>query len=68
MNLPPLTIKVIPGGNPFPVLLCLPDETPVVAIAELYDGRDPVKLAEEIVAGLTMRRNHKTFYPRSERR
>lgn len=68
MDLPPLTIKVIPGGDPFPVLLCLPDDTPVVAIAELYDGRDPVELAEAIVAGLKLRRNHATYYPPRDKR
>lgn len=44
--LPELHAVGIPSGDPYPVLICLPDGTPILAVADLSPDFDPVVVAQ----------------------
>ena len=43
--LPDLHPVGIPDGHPYPVLICLPDGTPILAVADLAPDYDAVAVA-----------------------
>lgn len=48
MNLPKLHWIRIPNGDPYPVLICLPNDTPIMAIADLAPDYEVEEVAELI--------------------
>lgn len=63
MHLPDLKVMRVPGGDPYPVLLCVSSSgTPIAAIADLGPGFDPEAVAEEIVRATRAWANLKRYY------
>lgn len=62
MHLPDLTLHRVPGGDPYPVLICLPCGTPIAAIADLSPDYDPEAVAGEIVRAMRAWANLKRYY------
>lgn len=48
MKLPKIHWKRIPNGDPFPILICLPNDTPIMAIADLAPDYDVEEVAEMV--------------------
>lgn len=48
MKIPFLVPEVIHRGDPYPILIKRPDGTPVLAVADLGPGTDPMEFAHEV--------------------
>ena len=62
MNLPELSVMRVPSGDPYGVLICLPNGTPLLAVADLEPDYDPEAVAQEIVRAMRAWANLKRYY------
>lgn len=68
MNLPELHCQTLPNGDPYPVLLCLPNGTPIAAIADHSPDYPAEEIGEQIVNALRTASNVRLYTIRHNRR